>query len=61
MLQSSNSQSLSEDNIRRIEFCEVFMERINENEDVTKNILFSDGSSFSSHDRHNPSVVTYLS
>lgn len=50
-----------DDYIRRMEFCEIMREKINENEDVMKNILFTDESSFPLHGRHNPSVARYWS
>lgn len=52
---------LPEDYFRRMEFCEIVMERANHDEQFIKNILFSDESSFPLHGHHNPSVTRYWS
>lgn len=49
------------DCVRRMEFCEVMMERANQDEHFISNILFGDESSFPLHGHHNPSVVRYWS
>lgn len=50
-----------EDNFRRMEFCEIMLNRQNENEHFLENIVFCDESSFSLHKKHNPSVTRYYS
>ncbi|KAJ8955034.1 hypothetical protein NQ318_000466 [Aromia moschata] len=50
-----------DDYVRRMEFCEVMMEKANENEAFIRNILFTDESSFALHGRHNSSITRYWS
>lgn len=52
---------LPEDYFRRMEFCEMAMERANRDEHFIKNILFTDECSFPLHGHHNPSVTRYWS
>lgn len=52
---------IPDDCIRRMEFCEVMREKINNNEEFVNNILFTDESTFSLRGPHNPSVVRYWS
>lgn len=54
-------QILPTDNIRRMEFCEAAMEKINRNENFTRNVVFTDESTFPLLGRHNPSRVRYWS
>lgn len=49
------------DKFRRTQFFELILESINRNELFLKNILFTDESSFSLTNRHNPTVVRYWS
>ena len=57
----TTQELLPEDNIRRMEFCEIMMERENQDNNFLKNILFTDESTFSLHRKHNSSTVRYWS
>lgn len=56
-----NHELLPTDSIRRMEFAETVMEKINENENFVRNVVFTDESSFPLLGRHNPSRVRYWS
>ncbi|KAJ8934655.1 hypothetical protein NQ318_000694 [Aromia moschata] len=44
-----------------MEFCERVMDKANNDENVIRNIVFTDESTFALHGRHNPSVGRYWS
>lgn len=49
------------DYFRRMFFCEEMIERLNENPDFARNILFTDESCFPLFRRHNPAITRYWS
>lgn len=56
-----NQEIFPDDQFRRLEFCEAIREKCDNDDNFTRNILFTDESTFSLHKRHNPSAVRYWS
>lgn len=50
-----------DDKFRRMEFCAIIRERVEQNPDFSKKIIFTDESTFFLHNKHNASNVRYWS
>lgn len=57
----STQEIFAHDENNRLEFCEIIMYKVEENENFINNILFTDETSFSLHGSHNSQVTGYWS